>query len=228
MCIYYTIKMYDINRNYFHLTADAVVFTIMNDSLKILLIKRKYDPYKGMFALPGGYINIDEELEDGVKRELEEETGVKNVFLKQLHAYGKIGRDPRGRIVTIPYLALIDSEDIKLHATTDAEDAKWYEVYDMPKLAFDHKQIIDEALSLLRYDIEHSNIAYQIMPEKFTMTELKSAYEIVLGVELDKRNFYKKIKELNILKELHETKMDGPHRPAKLFSFKSKELKYYN
>jgi len=215
----------ELKKDRFYITADAAVFTILNKELKILLIKRKKEPFKGKFALPGGFVELDENLEDAVKRELEEETGVKDIFLKKLHAFGDVGRDPRGRVVTIPFLALIDGDKVKLHASSDAEFAKWHSVYSLPNLGFDHKKIISDALMHLRAEIENTNIAFQIMPEKFTLTELQQAYEIILDKKLDKRNFRKKLRELNLLEELFETKMEGAHRPAKLYSFKEKEYK---
>jgi 8-oxo-dGTP diphosphatase len=165
--------MPEVRNDRFYITADAVVFTILNKELKILLIRRKKEPFKAKFALPGGFVELNENLEDAAKRELEEETGVKDIFLKKLEAYGNVGRDPRGRIVTIPFLALIDGEKVKLHASSDAELAKWYSAYDLPFLAFDHDKIIKEALEHLRAELEDTNIALQIMPEKFTLTELQ-------------------------------------------------------
>ena len=215
----------ELKKDRFYVTADAVVFTILNKELKILLIKRKKDPFKGKFALPGGFVELNENLEGAAKRELEEETGVKDIFLKKLHAFGDVKRDPRGRVITIPFLALIDGEKVKLHASSDAEFAKWHSAYSLPQLGFDHKKIIDDALKHLRSEIENTNIAFQIMPEKFTLSELQRAYEIILDKKLDKRNFRKKLKELNILEQLFETKMEGAHRPAKLYSFKEKEYK---
>ena len=209
----------------FAVTVDAVVFTILDKQLKILLIKRKNDPFRGSYALPGGFVNEKENLEDAAKRELEEETGVKNIYLKKLVAFGNVGRDPRGRVITIPYLALIAADDIKLHATTDAELAKWHSVYDLPKLAFDHDKIIEEALRELRFELEHSNIAYQFMPEKFTLTELQKAYETILNKGLDKRNFRKKMKELGFLTSYRERKMEGAHRPAQLHGYKDKRYR---
>ena len=206
----------------FYLAADAVVFTILAEQLKILLIQRKNEPYIGRFALPGGFVELDENLEDAAARELEEETNVKDIFLKKLHAYGDVGRDPRGRVITIAFLALIDGQKVKLSASTDAALAKWQPVYELPELAFDHKKIIDDALAHLRKELQESNIARQIMPGKFTLSELQKAYEIILNKPLDKRNFRKKLKETAVLQDLHETRMDGPHRPAALFSFKDK------
>src|SRR3989338_1971175 len=203
--------MAELDKNQFYIAVDAVVFTILHNQLKLLLIKRKNEPFKGKFALPGGFVERDENLEDAAKRELEEETGVKNIFLKKMHACGDVGRDPRGRVISIPFLALIDAEELKLHATDDAELAKWGSVDSLPKheLAFDHKEIIKEALGLLRFELKETNIAFEIILEK----------------QIDKRNFRKQIFELSLLKEHSETKMEGAHRPAKLFSFKEKQYK---
>ncbi|MFH1511379.1 MAG: NUDIX domain-containing protein [Candidatus Woesearchaeota archaeon] len=208
------------------LTVDAVVFTILQTQLKILLIKRKYGPFKGRFALPGGFVRLDENLEQAVRRELEEETGVRNIFLKKLHAFGDVNRDPRGRTVTIPFLAIINAEKISLRATTDAELARWYSVYELPALAFDHKQIIDDALKELRFEIQLTNIAYQLLPQKFTLSELQKAYEIVLDKSIDKRNFRKRMNSLGILKPLRETRMEGAHRPAQLYDFQEKKYTF--
>ena len=179
--------MAEFTKDRFYVAADAAVFTILHNELKILLIKRKNEPFKGKFALPGGFVELNENLEDAAKRELEEETGVKDIFLKKLLAFGDVGRDPRGRVIAIPFLALIDGENVKLHATSDAELAKWRSIYNLPELAFDHKDIIDNALNDLRFEIQNTNIAFQIMPERFTLTELQKAYEIILDKKIDKR-----------------------------------------
>jgi len=224
-------------QNKFYLTVDIVVFTIIQGELKIVLIKRKKEPHRGMFALPGGFVNLHESLDDAAKRELHEETGLKEVFLKRLHVFADINlkrlrvfadvnRDPRGRVVTVSYLALIDGETVKLHATSDAELAKWFSIGNLPELAFDHREIIEDALKELRFEIQMTNIAYQLLGPKFTMSELKNAYEIVLDKELDKRNFSKRIKLLGILRPTTETKMEGAHRPAQLFEFKDKEYTF--
>lgn len=212
-----------MERNKFLVTVDAIVFTVMHDDLKVLLVKRKNDPFKDQYALPGGFLNENEELEDACKRELFEETNVKNIFLKELKTFGKVGRDPRGRIITIPFLALVDHNKLKLAASTDAIETKWYSMRKLPKLAFDHKSIIDYALYVLKFDLQTTNIAYQLLPDKFTLSSLQNLYEIVLGSELDKRNFRKKIKQLDILKGHNETIMEGAHRPAQLFSFNEKK-----
>jgi len=204
---------------------DAVVFTILNNELKVLLIKRKYNPFQNKFAIPGGFVKEKEELETAVKRELLEETGVKNVFLKQLGAYGAVNRDPRGRILSITFIGLI-SPDQKLKPTTDAYDAGWHSISDITELAFDHNKILQDSLNQLKYEIQTTNIAFQILPKKFTLSQLQNLYEAILEKELDKRNFRKRIKELGILKETQETFMEGAHRPALLYEFK--DQKYTN
>lgn len=201
---------------------DAVVFTVLHGDLKILLIRRKYPPFKNQYALPGGYVKEKEELKLAVSRELKEETGVKNVFLKQLKAFGGVKRDPRGRTVSIAFLALISPEQ-ELVASTDAYDAQWHSASDFPELAFDHNKIISYALFQLKYEIQTTNVAFQILPNKFTLTQLQKLYENILRKELDKRNFRKRIKELDILRATRETFMEGAHRPARLYEFREKE-----
>lgn len=218
--------MRDIEKQGIKVAVDAVVFSVMQHDLKILLIKRKNPPFQGLWALPGGFVRNDEELEEAAARELYEETNVKNIFLKKLTAYGAVNRDPRGRIISIVYLALIDAEKVRLESKTDAERAQWFSLDELPKLAFDHQKIIAESLEELRYEIQTTNIAFQLLPQKFTLTELQKAYEAVLGKALDKRNFRKMIQELHLLKDEKETKMEGAHRPAQLFSFKEKRYSF--
>lgn len=198
---------------------DAVVFTVLQDELKILLIRRKEPPFEGMWALPGGFVNEQEELEHAAQRELEEETNVRQIFLKQLGVYGGVGRDPRGRIITVAYLAFISADQQHLLPSTDASEAAWFSADSLPKLAFDHRDIIHDSLKQLRYEIQTTNIAVQILPERFTLSQLQRLYELVLDKQLDKRNFRKRIKELDILTATHETRMEGAHRPAKLYKF---------
>jgi 8-oxo-dGTP diphosphatase len=202
---------------------DAVVFTVMKNKLHVLLITRKYTPFKGKCAIPGGFVKRDENLEVAAKRELTEETGVNNIYLKQIGAYGDVGRDPRGRVVSIAFLALI-SPDHDLKATSDALEAKWFPIDRMPELAFDHKEIIAHALQDLRFEIQTTNLAYQILPKKFTLSQLQALYESILDKDLDKRNFRRRILEMGVLKETSESFMEGAHRPAKLFVFR--EQKY--
>ena len=170
------------------LAVDAVVFTVLRNNLKILLIKRKKFPFIDKYAIPGGFVETDENLQEAVIRELEEETGVKNIFLKQLKTYGAVRRDPRGRVISIAYLALINP-DQKLVASTDAAKAEWFSINNIPDLAFDHKKIISDALAQLKFEIQTTNIAVQIMPENFTLTQLQQLYESVLNKKLDKSIF---------------------------------------
>ena len=201
---------------------DAVVFSCQENAVNVLLIRRKKEPFSGKCALPGGFVEENETAEDAVLRELQEETGVKNIFLKQLKAYTNPKRDPRGRVISIAYVALI-SADQDLIAASDALSAEWISIAHLPMLAFDHKSILADALTNLRMEIQTTNIASQILPKKFTLSELQRLYEIVLGKEMDKRNFRKKIYQLHILKECAETKMEGAHRPAQLYQFTARE-----
>ena len=203
-------------------TVDAIVFTVLHDDLKVLLIKRKNPPFRGKYALPGGFVEQDETPEEAAKRELTEETNVRNIFLQQLGAYGDVHRDPRGRVISIAYIALISPEQ-KLLSTADAMNAEWHAADSLPELAFDHRRIIEDALKQLRFEIQTTNIAVQILPKKFTLSQLQRLYELVLKKEIDKRNFRKRIRELGTLKELRETMMDGAHRPARLYSFKEQD-----
>ena len=202
-------------------TVDIIVFTINNNDLKILLIKRGLDPFKNIWAIPGGFARIDESLELAAKRELEEETGVKEVYLEQLYTFGDVNRDPRGRVITVSYMALVKSDEIHLNAQTDAADAKWFSISKIPKLAFDHNKILEYALKRLKWKFEYTTVAFSLLPEKFTLTQLQELYETVFQKKLDKRNFRKKILSLNILEE-EEIMTEVSHRPPQLYSLKKR------
>ncbi|PIN69925.1 NUDIX hydrolase [Candidatus Woesearchaeota archaeon CG11_big_fil_rev_8_21_14_0_20_43_8] len=206
----------------YHVTTDAAVFTIKDEALHVLLIKRKNPPFKESYALPGGFVEADEDLDRCAARELAEETNVKDIYLEQIGAFGNPSRDPRGRVITIAYLALIDWNKVNLAADTDAMRAEWLAVKRLPKLAFDHKDILESALDTLKDKIKNTSIAFQLLPKEFTLTELQKTHEAVLGMPIDKRNFRKKILSENFLVELKKTKMVGAHRPAKLYQFKEK------
>jgi 8-oxo-dGTP diphosphatase len=214
-------KTYDVKKyEKPSVTVDIIIFTIKSNDLQVLLIKRKTWPFKNMWAIPGGFVGITEPLDEAAKRELKEETGVKNVYLEQLYTFGEPKRDPRTRVITVAYYALIASEHIRLEASTDAADVRWHSADEIPKLAFDHNKILEYALQRIRNKIEYTNLAFQLLPEKFTLTELQKVYEIILGKKLDKRNFRKKVKETGVLTPLKDSKMEGAHRPAQLFSFR--------
>jgi 8-oxo-dGTP diphosphatase len=210
-------------------TVDIVVFTILNDSLKILLVKRKEWPFENMYALPGGFVKMNETLDDAAVRELKEETGVKDIYLEQLYSFGDVNRDPRTRVITVSYMALIDGESIKLSAGTDAIDAKWFDVLELPKLGFDHNKIINYAFERLKSKLSYSNIAFSLLPEFFTLTQTQKVYEILLGHNIDKRNFRKKIESLKLIVPTNKIQM-GTHRPAKLYKLADKnfELKFFD
>ncbi len=200
-------------------TIDVIIFTIKDNDLKVLLVKRKIEPFKDKWALPGGFVQIDEPLEQAAKRELEEETGVKNVYLEQLYTFGDPERDPRGRVITIAYMALIKSDDIKLQAATDVSDAQWFSIKKIPKLAFDHKKILDYSVQRLKWKLEYTTVAFSLLPKKFAISQVQKIYEIAFNKKFDKRNFAKKILSLNILKE-EGINNDVPYRPPMLYSLK--------
>jgi len=203
-------------------TVDIILFTVKKNDLKVLLVKRDIEPFKDMWAIPGGFVRIHESLEDAAKRELLEETNVKDVYLEQLYSFGDPKRDPRTRVITVAYFALVNSKKFKLKASTDVKDAKWFSMYDLPKLAFDHQKIIEYALKRLRWKLEYTTVVFSLLPERFTLTQLQKIYEIIFHKELDKRNFRKKIKALGIVKETSEYQEDVTHRPAKLYTKNTK------
>lgn len=206
-------------------TVDLVIFTIADNDLKVLLIRRGGEPYKNRWALPGGFVEIGESLEKAAARELKEEAGVSGVYLEQLYTFGEPKRDPRGRVISVSYFALVDAEQQRIRAASDATEAEWHSVFDPKlgaKLAFDHKKILDYAVWRLRNKIEWTTVGYELLPKKFTLSELQRVYEIILQRPVDKRNFRKKILAQGQIRELNETRSDGAHRPAKLYSFREK------
>lgn len=198
-------------------TVDIVIFTIQEGVLKVLLIKRAIPPFLGQCAIPGGFVHEDEDLDQAALRELQEESGVTDVYLEQLYSFGDPNRDPRGRVITVAYFALI-SPDRKLMAGSDAAAAAWYPIDQLPPLAFDHATILNYALQRLRNKLEYTTVGFQLLPEKFTLTELQAVYEAILGKKLDKRNFRRKMSVLGILKPLREHRRGG-QRPAQLYRF---------
>ena len=202
-------------------TTDEVIFTIEDEKLKVLLVKRAHEPFKGKWAIPGGFIRISETIDAAALRILKEKTNVQNIYLEQLYTFGDPLRHPDSRVITCAYFALIRSDDIVLSFDDNSEitEVQWHPVYNLPKLAFDHKEIIEYSLKRTRERLEFCPIAFQLLPEKFTLTELQKAYELILGKKLDKRNFRKKFLASSILKELNEFTKSGSKRPARLYSF---------
>src|SRR5579859_606689 len=200
-------------------TVDVVMMSLRQRDLQVLLVKRRSWPYEGMWAIPGGFVNMDESLETAARRELQEETSVQDVYLEQLYTFGDPGRDPRTRVITVVYFALLDSERLQVKAGDDAADVSWFSVYHLPPLAFDHAKILQYALDRLRGKLQYTQIAFNLLPEQFTLRELQRVYEIILHCKLDKRNFRKKILSTGILEDTGEKKMEGTHRPARLYRF---------
>jgi 8-oxo-dGTP diphosphatase len=198
---------------------DIVVFTVHEQTLRVLLIERGIDPFKGLYALPGGFVLAEETLEQAAFRELFEETGTKNVYLEQLYSFGDPGRDPRGRVVTVAYYALVPTDKSPLLAGTDAATAGWYPVSALPPLAFDHKRIVEYAVDRLRNKLEYTNVGFQLLPAKFTLSALQALHEAILGKPLDKRNFRRKVLGLGLVKPSKEMQATG-RKPAQLFSFR--------
>jgi 8-oxo-dGTP diphosphatase len=208
-----------------HLTVDCVVFGLDEQDLKILLIQRGNEPFRGSWAIPGGFVNVDESLEEAALRELREETGVHDVFLEQLYTFGDVHRDPRRRIVTVAYFALVNLQDHTIKAATDASNAAWFSVDDIPKLAFDHGRIAETALRRLRGKVRYEPIGFELLPEKFTLTQLQRMYEKILEQDIDKRNFRKKIQGMDLLRELDEVQVDVAHRAARLYKFDERKYR---
>lgn len=202
-------------------TVDIVIFTLKNDELMVLLIKRKTPPFADSWAIPGGFIHVRETLDQAALRELKEETGVEDVYLEQLYTFGDPDRDPRTRVITVAYYSLVSSDKLVPRAGSDASDVNWFSIKTLPDLAFDHINIIKCATDRLRTKLNYSDVSFQLLPEEFTLTELQRVYEIILDRKMDKRNFRKRIMSMNILQETNKTKMEGYHRPAKLYAFKS-------
>ncbi|MDQ1086952.1 MULTISPECIES: NrtR DNA-binding winged helix domain-containing protein [unclassified Siphonobacter] len=201
------------------LTVDAVVFGYHSEQLHVLLIRRKYEPFINQWALPGGFVTEQESLEQAVERELSEETGLTISYLEQLFSFGNPQRDPRFRVVSVAYMAIIRSGNHELRASTDAIDAQWFDVNQLPSLAFDHAQILEKAIQRLRSKLRYQPIGFDLLPEKFLFGELEKLYSIILNQPLDRRNFRKKMLSFGILEELSNKVSEGRGRPASLYRF---------
>ena len=210
----------DRDRPAFGLTTDVVIFTIREDALCVLLVNRSREPFAGVWALPGGFLGPDEALNDGAARVLAEKTGVSGVFLEQLFTFGGPARDPRGRVVSVAYYALVPYNRLDRMAAVEGDRVAWVAVDELPELAFDHGEIVRMAHQRLAAKLDYSTIALQFMPERFTLSELQSVYETILGEQLDKRNFRKRLRTFECIEETGEMFRAGKHRPAKLFRMK--------
>lgn len=198
-------------------TTDCVIFGFDGQKLQILLIERGIEPYKGRCAFPGGFLNPDETAEQGALRELQEETGLTGAYIEQFHTYTDPNRDPRERVITIAYYALVRIQEVK--GGDDAAKAQWFALDEVPQLAFDHDRILRDAMRQIRERIHFEPIGFELLPEKFTMKELQSLYEAILDIKFDRRNFAKKMLHFELLTDLDETANPSAKREAKLFSF---------
>jgi 8-oxo-dGTP diphosphatase len=198
-------------------TTDIVIFTVTDGALKVLLIKRGTEPFKGKWALPGGFMKMEESIEQCAQRELAEETGLTDIYLEQLATFGAVDRDPRERVISVSYYALIPSDNITLKAGTDAAEAKWFSVDELPELSFDHSDILSQAQKRLAAKMDYSTVGFKLMPREFTLSHLQDVYEKATGKSRDKRNFRKWVFSLNVIEATGKKFAKGPHRPAMLY-----------
>lgn len=204
------------------LSVDCVIFGFEEAKLKVLLIKRAINPALGSWALPGGFIRYNESIETASERVLYERTGVSDVYMEQLGAFGDIERFPDRRVITIVYYALVKPGQYKVNAGPDASDADWFNLNKLPDLPFDHKEIIHSALARLRRKIKYKPIGFNLLADKFALLQLQELYEAIYGIEFDKPNFRRKIMKMNVLVPLNEKQKGVPHRSARLYKFDKK------
>lgn len=207
---------------------DAIVFGYSKqDGISVLLIQRKYKPYKDIWAIPGGFVLEDEGLEDAVKRELLEETGIAVNYLEQLYTFGEPNRDPRQRVISVAYFGLVKTSQYQeLKASTDAENANWFSIKKLPSLAFDHKQMITSAIERLRAKVRYQPVGFELLDKKFPFSDLEKLYLALLDKEINRRNFSKKILSFDFLEETGElSKPEGKGRPSKMYQFNQKRYK---
>ncbi|WP_026102773.1 NUDIX domain-containing protein [Pleurocapsa sp. PCC 7319] len=201
-------------------TVDCVVFGLDDaQKLKVMLIQRRNEPFRDKWALPGGFVELDESIDVAAARELEEETGIENVFLEQLYTFGEVNRDPRDRVISIAYYALVNIGEYTVQARSDAKNAEWFPVEQLPSLAFDHDHILNVAKRRLKGKLRYQPIGFELLPTEFTLTQLQRLYETVLEQKLDKRNFRNKILKMKLLIDTGEMQVGVSHRPAKLYQF---------
>jgi 8-oxo-dGTP diphosphatase len=214
--------MYSYRHPHPAVAVDIAIFTVRDQRLEVLLVERGVEPYKGLWALPGGFVRIHEDLLAAAVRELKEETGVEGAYLKQVGAFGAPHRDPRERVISIAYFAILSSDTIALKASTDAASAKWWPLASLPRLAFDHEQLIAAARRALVSELANSLIAFQFLNHEFTLTELQHVHEAIRGESLDKRNFRKWIATLGTVRAIGRLRRSGQHRPAELYRVRAR------
>ncbi len=199
------------------LTTNIVVFSLRDEQLKLLLVRRRNPPFQGCWALPGGVVGEDEDIEANATRKLEEGTGVSGVYLEQLYTFGEPDRDPRERVISVAYYALVASERLQVRSDAHGEDVGWFALAELPPLAFDHAKMVQVARQRLAAKLDYSTIAFQFMPERFTLSDLQKVYQMILDRDLDKRNFRKRMLAMDQIRETDEVRRNGSHRPARLY-----------
>jgi 8-oxo-dGTP diphosphatase len=204
-------------------TVDVVIFSLdlASDDLQVLLVKRTRAPHAGMWALPGGFVQMDESLEDAAARQLQAKAGVTDVYMEQLFTFGEPERDPRTRVITVAYFALVPLRVPVVPAGPEQGEVAWHSVYGLPALAFDHAEIVAYALQRLRYKLEYTTVGFELLPDEFTLSALQRAYEIVLGEGLDKRNFRRKLLSADIVEQTDRRTREGEGRPAQLYRYRA-------
>lgn len=202
-------------------TSDCVIFGFDGVAIKVLLIQRGIEPYKGKWAFPGGFMNIDETVEQCAKRELQEETGLNDVAVEQFYTFSDVNRDPRERVITVAHYALVRLSEVK--GGDDAMSAKWFAMNEIPSLAFDHDRILRMAVNRLKERICFEPIGFELLPETFTMSALQNLYEAILEMKFDRRNFYNKMLKLGILSEAEERPKNTSRRTPIKYRFNAKK-----
>jgi 8-oxo-dGTP diphosphatase len=229
LCHNYT-KMRERNLHHYEyprpaLATDCVIFGFDGGELKLLLLQREKDPFRNQWALPGGFVFMQETTEDCAKRILQEKAGIKQVFIEQLYTFSDVARDPRERIISVAYFALVNKHQYKLIAGRDTIKAEWFELSKLPKLAFDHLKIVKAAVQRLKGKASYQPVGFELLNEKFTLSELQAVYEAIMASPIDKRNFRKKILGMGLLKALEEKQKNVAHRASRFYSFDNKAYK---
>ena len=210
------------------IATDTVLFAMIEDELKVLLIEMNKFPFVGSWAAPGGLVKANESVDEAARRNFKERAGVVSVYTEQLYTFGKINRDPFGRVVSVAYMGLTADKDLRVKAGKEYKGIKWFNVYDLPKLAYDHDEVIATALERLRSKLEYTNIVFKLLPKEFTMHELQKTYEVIRGEKLDKRNFQKKVLKIDMVEKLDKKQLGSAHRPAQLFTAKNTDVVQLN
>lgn len=219
------VKHHESSQN-IKVATDTAIVTIRDGVLNVLLIQMKKVPFEGMWALPGGLLGEEETTLAAASRILKTQTGVADVFLEQLATFDNVNRDPAGRVVSVAYYALLPDMDLQLKTTDKYADVRWWPIKKLPALAYDHKMVVKEAIDRIAAKIQYTNIVWSLLPKEFTLTELQRVYEIILDKDLDKRNFRKRIEDLELIKPTGKMRTGMAHRPAALYQFKHRKLEY--